>query len=33
MNAYVTGATVKKLRERGFLYYCCNRHGLFKKRV
>ena len=22
-----------QLRGRGFLYYCCNRHGLFKKRV
>ena len=21
------------LRGRGFLYYCCNRHGLFKKKV
>ena len=22
-----------QLRGRGFLYYCCNRHGLFKKKV
>lgn len=22
-----------QLRGRGFLYYCCNRHGLFRKKV
>ena len=22
-----------QLRGRGFLYYCCNRHGFFKKRI
>lgn len=22
-----------QLRGRGFLYYCCNRHGLFRKRI
>jgi len=33
MNTYVTGTTIRQLRGMGYLYYYCNRHGLFKKKV
>ena len=33
MNRYVTAAVVKQLRGMGYLYYYCNQHGLFKKKV
>lgn len=34
MNTYVTGAAIKSLRERrGILYWYCNRHGLFRKKI
>lgn len=33
MNSYVTGSTIKQLRGTGRLYYYCNQHGLFWKKI
>ena len=33
MNSYVTGATIRQLRGRGYLYYYCNQHGVFRKKI
>ena len=32
MDTYVTANTIRMLRGRGYLYFYCNRHGLFRQK-